>query len=90
MLWCLAVPRPLHGQTQVRLRQVFLHAPSGGKEVKLASGETADHSTSKDREVLSESLTTAINCATDKTLTGCDLWAALGDFNLTKAEAADS
>ena len=36
------------GQTRdVRLRQVFLHAPSGGKAVKLASGEVADHSTTR-------------------------------------------
>ena len=36
------------GQTRdVRLRQVFLHAPSGGKAVKLASGEVADHRTTR-------------------------------------------
>ena len=36
------------GQTRdVRLRQVFLHAPSGGKAVKLASSEVADHSTTR-------------------------------------------
>ena len=76
------------GQTQVRLRQVFLHAPSGGKEVKLASGETADHNTTNGREVLSESLTTAINFATEKTRS--DPWAVLGNFSLTKAEVADN
>ena len=36
------------GQTRdVRLRQVFLHAPSGGNDVQLASGEVADHSTTR-------------------------------------------
>ena len=34
------------GQTKdVRLRQVFLHAPSGRKAVTLANGKVADHST---------------------------------------------
>ena len=79
------------GQTRdVRLRQVFLHAPSGRKEVRLASGGVADHSTTGDRDVLKESLTTAITFATEQTLTERNIWAVAGDFNLSRAEAADN
>ena len=59
----------LAGQTKdVRLRQVFLHAPSGNKEVKTACGVVANHSTQGDRDVLTESLTAAITIATEQTL----------------------
>ena len=34
---------PLANQVQTRLRQAFLHSPPGGKDVKLALGEFADH-----------------------------------------------
>ena len=80
------------GQTKdVRLRQVFLHAPSGRKAVTLANGKVADHSTKGDRDVLKESLTAAITIATEQTLQRpSPLWAVAGDFNLTREEAADN
>ena len=80
------------GQTKdVRLRQVFLHAPSGRKAVTLANGKVADHSTKGDRDVLKESLTAAITIATEQTLERpSQLWAVAGDFNLTREEAADN
>ena len=82
----------LAGQTnKVQVRQVFLHAPSGNKEVKTACGEVANHSTQGDRDVLTESLTAAITIATEQTLQRpSQLWAVAGDFNLTREEAADN
>ena len=57
--------------------------------MKLSDGSFADHSApAHDREVLTESLTNAINFAMGPT--GSDLWAVLGDFNLDKKEAADN
>ena len=80
------------GQTKkVQVRQVFLHAPSGNKEVKTACGEVANHSTQGDRDILTESLTAAITIATEQTLQRpSPLWAVAGDFNLTREEAADN
>jgi len=80
----------LAGQTRdVCLRQVFLHSPAGNTNVKWSDCSFVDHiAPAHDREVLTESLTTAINFAMEPT--GSDLWAVLGDFNLDKKEAADN
>ena len=79
---------PPAGQIQIPMRQVFLHCPAGGKKVQLPSGEIADHSAPQnDREVLQESVSTAISFATEGDF---DAWAVLGDFNLTQKEAADN
>ena len=57
--------------------------------MKLSDDSFADHSApAHDREVLTESLTNAINFAMEPT--GSDLWAVLGDFNLDKKEVVDT
>ena len=57
--------------------------------MKLSDGSFVDHSgPAHDREVLTESLTNAINFAMEPT--GSDLWAVLCDFNLDKKDVADT
>ena len=57
--------------------------------MKLSDGSFVDHSApAHHREVLTESLTNAIDFAMEPT--GSDLWAVLGDFNLDKKEVADT
>ena len=77
---------------RMRARFIFLHSPSGGKKVELPGGQKANHEVpDNDREILPESLATAICYATEHDEdTEFDACAVLGDTNLNLKEAADN